>query len=70
MVDNAQMIVDFDCNLFAGTTPAIQGGVTHRITMILSDSGGNILSQLDPVNVPVGCGTVANLGTVEFSLTP
>jgi hypothetical protein len=70
LVDDTTMIVDFDCSTFAGTTPAIQGGVTHTITMSLSDDAGNTLSALKPTPVFVPCDSIKDVGTVEFSLTP
>jgi hypothetical protein len=69
LVDDDTMIVDFPCTALAGTTPLVQGNRTHTIAMQLTDASGNVLSQLDPVAIPVGCGVVADVGTVEFSLT-
>jgi len=69
MVDNMMMIADFDCSAFAGTTQPVIGGVSHAVSLALSDAGGNILSELAPTHITTRCGGITDLGTVEFSLT-
>jgi len=64
------MTATFACAAGAGTTPALAGGVTHTIDLTLFDASGNSLSQTPANNVFVPCGTVTDIGQVEFSVTP
>ena len=70
MVDDSTMVADFPCSALGGMTPAVTGGTTHSVSLVLTDSAGNVLSQVPATEVAVGCSTVTSLGQVEFSLTP
>ena len=63
------MTATFACSAGAGTTPALAGGVTHTIDLTLFDASGNSLSQTPANSVFVPCGTITDIGQVEFSVT-
>jgi hypothetical protein len=64
------MRATFACSDGAGTTPTVVGGVNHNISLTLFDSSNNVLSQTPTNVVFVPCGTITDIGQVEFSLTP
>ena len=64
------MTATFACSAGAGTTPALAGGVNHLIDLTLFDASNNVLSQTQSMSVFVPCGTITDIGPVEFSLTP
>jgi hypothetical protein len=64
------MRATFSCADGAGTTPGLAGGVNHNISLTLYDASGAVLSQTPTNVVFVPCGTVTDIGQVEFSLTP
>jgi hypothetical protein len=69
-VDDNSMIADFACSALAGTTVPVTGGVRHTLDFQLTDSAGNVLSELNAVPFTTLCGGVSDVGNVEFSLTP
>jgi len=64
------MQAPFACGAMAGTTPTLAGGVSYNISLTLFDASNNVLSQTPTNNVFVPCGTITDIGVVEFSLTP
>jgi hypothetical protein len=64
------MSAPFACSAGAGTTPALAAGFSRNISLTLLDSSGNVLSQTPTNSVFVPCGTITDIGQVEFSLTP
>jgi hypothetical protein len=64
------MSAPFACSAGAGTTPSLAGGVNHNIDLTLFDASNNTLSQTQSMTMFVACGAIADLGVVEFSLTP
>jgi hypothetical protein len=64
------MAATFACSDGAGTTPAVAGGISHAISLSLFDASGALLSQTPTNSVFVPCGTITDIGSVEFSLTP
>jgi hypothetical protein len=69
-VDNNSMIADFDCSAHAGTTPAIEGGVTHSVSFQLTDASGKVLSQTGEMALFVPCGAAQATPAVVFPVTP
>jgi hypothetical protein len=67
---DSTMVAPFTCTALSGTTPAIDGGITHNISLSLLDSSGNVLSQTQTMSLPVRCDTTEDIGNVELSLTP
>jgi hypothetical protein len=64
------MRATFACAAGAGTTPALPGGVSYNISLTLFDASNAVLSQTPTNNVFVPCGSITDIGQVEFSLTP
>ncbi len=64
------MSATFACAAGAGTTPAVTGGVYHQVSLTLFDASSTSLSQTPTNSVFVACGTITDIGQVEFSLTP
>jgi hypothetical protein len=64
------MSATFACAAGAGTTPAVAGGISHNIDLTLFDASNNVLSQTQSMSVFLPCGTITDIGQVEFSLTP
>lgn len=64
------MRATFYCSAGAGTTPTLAGGVNHNISLTLYDASGGVLSQTPTNVVFVPCGTITDIGQVEFSLSP
>ena len=64
------MTATFACSAGAGTTPALVGNVSHNIDLTLFDASNNVLSQTQSMSIFVPCGTITDIGQVEFSLTP
>jgi len=62
------MTATFACSAGAGTTPAVAGGVSHNVSLGLFDSSGNNLSQTQTMSLFVPCGTITDIGQVEFAL--
>src|SRR5689334_12959838 len=60
----------FACGAMAGTTPTLAGGVSYNISLTLFDASNAVLSQTPANNVFVPCGSITDIGQVEFSLTP
>ena len=67
-VDTDAMIQPFDCSAHAGITPDLQGGVTHGVTLQLTDINGTVLSQTATMSLFVPCGTVTQTPNVEFDV--
>ena len=67
-IDN--MSATFACSAGAGTTASLAGGVSYNIDLTLFDAANNTLSQTQTMSVFVPCGTITDIGLVEFSLTP
>jgi hypothetical protein len=68
-VDDNTMIADFDCSAHAGTTPAIEGGVTHSVSFQLTDASGKVLSQTGEMPLFVPCGAAQATPHVVFPVT-
>jgi len=64
------MNAPFDCSAMAGTTPTLAGGLNHNVSLTLLDSSANVLAQSSTTSVFVPCGTITDLGTYEFALSP
>jgi hypothetical protein len=67
-VDDNSMLVNFDCAAGGGTTPDVQGGVTHTVDLTLFDSDGHVVagpSPAEPLTVP--CGSAVSAGTYDFT---
>jgi hypothetical protein len=64
------MRATFACAAGAGTTPTLAGGVSYNISLTLFDASNAVLSQTPANNVFVPCGSITDIGQVEFSLTP
>ena len=64
------MSAPFDCSLMAGQTPSVAGGLSHNVSLTLTDASGHVLSQTQTMSLFVPCGTVTDIGNVELSLTP
>lgn len=64
------MRATFACGAMAGTTPTLAGGFSYNINLTLFDASNAVLSQTPTSNVFVPCGTITDIGLVEFSLTP
>jgi len=62
------MTATFACSPMTGTTPAVAGGVSHNVSLGLFDSSGNNLSQTQTMGLFTPCGTVTDIGQVEFPL--
>jgi len=69
-INIGSMAATFNCSAGAGTTPALAGGITYPIDLTLFDANSNVLSQTQSMNIFVPCGTITDIGQVEFSLTP
>jgi hypothetical protein len=67
-VDDNTMTQPFDCSLMAGTTPPVEGGVSHTVDLTLFDGGGNKLSQTSPLTILVPCGTVATTPIADLAV--
>ena len=65
-VDN--LSAPFACSAGAGTTPAVAGGVSHSVSFTLLDASNATLSQTQTMSVFVPCGTITDVGQVDFSL--
>ncbi len=64
------MRATFACSDGAGTTPDLEGGINHAISLTLFDPAGVVLSQTPTMSVFVPCDSITDIGQVEFSLTP
>ena len=69
-IDVDSMTATFACSAGAGTTPALAAGFNRSISLTLFDGSGNVLSQTPTNSVFVACGSITDIGQVEFSLTP
>jgi hypothetical protein len=67
-VDTDSMIMSFDCSAHTGTTPVLQGGVTHGVALQLTDINGTVLSQTPTMSLFVPCGTVTQTPPVQFDV--
>jgi hypothetical protein len=67
-VDTDAMLMSFDCSAHAGITPVLQGGVTHGVTLQLTDINGTVLSQTATMSLFVPCGVVTQTPNVEFDV--
>ncbi|HSZ80856.1 MAG TPA: hypothetical protein VLA14_01170 [Polyangia bacterium] len=67
-VDDNSMLVNFDCAAGNGTTPDVEGGVTHTVDLTLFDSGGQVVAGPSPAAlVTVPCGGVVSAGIYDFT---
>jgi hypothetical protein len=64
------MAVTFPCSDGAGVTPDLAGGLNHAVSLTLFDGSGNPLSQTPTNSVFVPCGSVTDIGQVQFAVTP
>jgi len=64
------MAATFPCSDGTGITPDLAGGLNHAISLTLFDASGNPLSQTQTMSVFVPCGSVTDIGQVQFSVTP
>jgi hypothetical protein len=64
------MTATFPCSDGTGVTPDLAGGVNHAISLTLFDASGNTLSQTPTMSVFVPCGSITDIGLVQFSTTP
>jgi hypothetical protein len=64
------MTATFPCSDGTGITPDLAGGLNHAVSLTLFDASGNSLSQTPTNSVFVPCGSVTDIGQVQFSLTP
>ena len=69
-INVTNLTTSFVCSDMAGTTATVAGGVSHAISLSLFDATNTLLSQTETRSVFVPCGTITDIGLVEFSLTP
>jgi hypothetical protein len=67
-VDTDAMTVTFDCSAHGGTTDAVEGGVSHDVSLKLFDANNNLLSSTSHMSLFVPCGVVQPTPQVDFSL--
>jgi hypothetical protein len=64
------MAATFPCSDGTGITPDLAGGLNHAVSLTLFDASGNPLSQTPTNSVFVPCGSVTDIGQVQFAVTP
>jgi hypothetical protein len=62
------MSATFACSAGGGTTPAVTAGVSHNVSLSLFDSSNNLLSMTQTMSLFVPCGTITDIGQVDFAL--